>query len=251
MLRNIHKLVNVDFVVQYIDENESSLLPINNDDNYNRALSLKMRPLRIIIQRKGESYGELHGYGQISRSKMPASKLISAMNEKKNSHNISILDDFRRVSSIIDVDIVPVTFRRVKLMRNSSKPLGFYIRDGVSVRATPNGIEKVPAIFISRLIAKGLAESTGLLAVNDEVIEVNGIEVRGKTLDQVTDMMVANSSNLIITVKPVNQNTCLAPKSTTNSANSSHHSQHGKQQEPSDHSILRKYEGDSSTLYTL
>ena len=51
----------------------------------------------------------------------------------------------------------------------------------------------------------GLAESTGLLSVNDEVIEVNGIEVSGKTLDQVTDMMVANSSNLIITVKPTNQ----------------------------------------------
>ena len=51
----------------------------------------------------------------------------------------------------------------------------------------------------------GLAESTGLLSVNDEVIEVNGIEVAGKTLDQVTDMMVANSCNLIITVKPTNQ----------------------------------------------
>ena len=51
----------------------------------------------------------------------------------------------------------------------------------------------------------GLAESTGLLAVNDEVLEVNGIEVAGKTLDQVTDMMVANSANLIITVKPANQ----------------------------------------------
>ena len=51
----------------------------------------------------------------------------------------------------------------------------------------------------------GLAESTGLLAVNDEVLEVNGIEVAGKTLDQVTDMMVANSQNLIITVKPVQQ----------------------------------------------
>lgn len=56
----------------------------------------------------------------------------------------------------------------------------------------------------------GLAESTGLLAVNDEVLEVNGIEVTGKSLDQVTDMMVANSSNLIITVKPVNQTNTLA-----------------------------------------
>lgn len=68
-------------------------------------------------------------------------------------------------------------------------------------------MEKIPGIFISRLVPGGLAESTGLLAVNDEVLEVNGIEVSGKTLDQVTDMMVANSSNLIITVKPANQRT--------------------------------------------
>lgn len=31
----------------------------------------------------------------------------------------------------------------------------------------------------------GLAESTGLLAVNDEILEVNGIDVAGKSLDQV------------------------------------------------------------------
>lgn len=36
---------------------------------------------------------------------------------------------------------------------------------------------KVPGIFISRMMPDGLAESTGLLAVNDEVLEVNGIEV--------------------------------------------------------------------------
>ena len=71
---------------------------------------------------------------------------------------------------------------------------------GVSVRVTETGLTKLPGIFISRLVPGGLAESTGLLSVNDEVLEVNGIEVAGKTLDQVTDMMIANSSNLIITV---------------------------------------------------
>ena len=75
-----------------------------------------------------------------------------------------------------------------------SRPLG------VSVRVTETGLTKLPGIFISRLVPGGLAESTGLLSVNDEVLEVNGIEVAGKTLDQVTDMMIANSSNLIITV---------------------------------------------------
>lgn len=74
-----------------------------------------------------------------------------------------------------------------------------------------SGLERIPGIFISRLVPGGLAESTGLLAVNDEVLEVNGIVVAGKTLDQVTDMMVANSSNLIITVKPANQRTVGPP----------------------------------------
>ena len=104
------------------------------------------------------------------------------------------------------VDVVPVMCRRVRFLKHGSeKPIGFYIRGGTSVRVTPNGLEKVPGIFISRILAGGLAESTGLLAVNDEVLEVNGIEVAGKSLDQVTDMMVANSSNLIVTVKPANQ----------------------------------------------
>lgn len=91
-----------------------------------------------------------------------------------------------QVSSIIDVDVVPETCRRVRLVKHGSeRPLGFYIRDGASFRITPQGVENVPGIFISRLVPGGLAESTGLLAVNDEVLEVNGIEVAGKTLDQV------------------------------------------------------------------
>ena len=90
---------------------------------------------------------------------------------------------------------------------------GFYIRDGVNIKVTPVGLDKIPGIFISRLVAGGLAESTGLISVNDEIIEVNGIEVLGKTLDQVTDMMIANSSNLIITVKPANQRLANSPPS--------------------------------------
>lgn len=44
------------------------------------------------------------------------------------------------MSAIIDVDIVPETCRRVRLLKHGSdKPLGFYIRDGTSVRVTQNG----------------------------------------------------------------------------------------------------------------
>lgn len=52
--------------------------------------------------------------------------------------------NFRQISSIIDVDILPETHRRVQLHKHgSNKPLGFYIRDGVSMRVTMHGVEKV------------------------------------------------------------------------------------------------------------
>lgn len=127
--------------------------------------------------------------------------------------------NFRPVSSIIDVDIIPECHRRVRLYRQGSdRPLGFYIRDGTTVRVTPSGLEKVPCIFISRIVPGGLAACTGLLAINDQVLEVNGISVMGKTLDQVTDMMIANSHNLIITVKPANQHNNIRRKSCISSS---------------------------------
>lgn len=88
------------------------------------------------------------GFGTVQRKKKtPITKFIG-QNERtpprRNHVPISFPEDFRRVSAIIDVDVVPVTHRRVRLMKNGSeKPLGFYIRDGVSVRVTPHGLEKV------------------------------------------------------------------------------------------------------------
>lgn len=230
LIEKLHGLYGIQFNICYTDK-DGDLLPINNDNNLARVLQVTMNILRLIILRKGECYpesGNLYFNGnflQSSNLNFASSNLsyrhtnflnqIKELSTTLTSHNnsnslkpfvISYPEDFRPVSAIIDVDILPDTYRRVRLHKHkSSKPLGFYIRDGRSLRVTPNGVEQVPGIFISRLVPGGLAESTGLLSVNDEVIEVNGIEVAGKTLDQVTDMMVANSSNLIITVKPTNQ----------------------------------------------
>jgi|ERR1712130_161074 len=193
-IRKIHKLDNIDFIITYSCNGD--LLPINNNDNYHKAMTSSYTNgiIRIFIHRKNTI--DLDGFGQ------------STVKRRKGirTPQISTPLDFRPVSAIIDVDILPETLRRVRLHKHGSdKPLGFYIRDGVSVRLVDAGVEKVPSIFISRLVPNGLAAMTGLLAVDDEVLEVNSIEVTGKTLDQVTDMMVANSANLIITVKPASQ----------------------------------------------
>lgn len=159
------------------------------------------------------------GTNSLQRRKKGLAGLRVAQQKNKAGLLISLPQDFRQISSIIDVDILPETHRRVRLHKHGThKPLGFYIRDGVSVRVTPQGVEKVPGVFISRLVKGGLAESTGLLGVNDEILEVNGIDVAGKSLDQVTDMMVANSHNLIVTVKPANQRNNVMHRSSKTSA---------------------------------
>lgn len=229
MLAELHLLQKSEnFHIFYIDPKDNDLLPINNTDNYLRAMKTAKPLLRLVIQRRGECE-ETYYSGRRGGHSQTASLLTSMLHggtpkPGKAVISISQPSEFRQVSAIIDVDVVPETCRRVRLLKHGSdKPLGFYIRDGTSVRVTPNGLEKVPGIFISRLLAGGLAESTGLLAVNDEVLEVNGIEVAGKSLDQVTDMMVANSSNLIVTVKPANQRTIMpsaAPRRGSFSRNS-------------------------------
>ncbi|XP_040915816.1 partitioning defective 6 homolog beta [Toxotes jaculatrix] len=208
LLQHVHRIPNVELLVGYADVH-GDLLPINNDDNYHKAISTASPLLRLFLQRKEEADYTTFCTDSLTRKKntvLSAVLLRPDTNRKKPPVIISLPKDFRPVSSIIDVDILPETHRRVRLYKHGQeKPLGFYIRDGSSVRVTPQGLEKVPGIFISRMVPGGLAESTGLLAVNDEVLEVNGIEVAGKSLDQVTDMMIANSHNLIITVKPANQ----------------------------------------------
>lgn len=209
----LHKLSTNEFSISYVDPSDNYLLPINNDDNYSRAINKSKSLLNLIIHRKDEfpGYNTVKSKNSISSFLGHTPRILAISNPR----------NFRQVSQIIDVDIVPETCRRVRLLKHGSdKPLGFYIRDGKSLKITPNGIDKQPGIFISRLVSGGLAESTGLLAVNDEILEVNGIEVIGKSLDQVTDMMIANSSNLIITVRPANQETFALPRRGSFSRNS-------------------------------
>ncbi|XP_035499052.1 partitioning defective 6 homolog alpha [Scophthalmus maximus] len=211
LLRTIHLIPGVDVLLGYADVH-GDLLPINNDDNFHKAVSSANPLLRIIITKK-EDEPVVFATNSLQRRKKGLGltglrTTSSGSTHSKNKPGLMIgrPQNFRQISSIIDVDILPETHRRVRLHKHgTNKPLGFYIRDGVSVRVTPQGVEKVPGVFISRLVRGGLAESTGLLGVNDEILEVNGIDVAGKSLDQVTDMMVANSHNLIVTVKPANQ----------------------------------------------
>lgn len=146
LLQHVHKIPNVDVLVGYADIH-GDLLPINNDDNYHKAVSTANPLLRIFIQKKEEADYSAFGTDTLIRKKNMLSNVLRPDNHRKKPHIvISMPQDFRPVSSIIDVDILPETHRRVRLYKyGTEKPLGFYIRDGSSVRVTPHGLEKSPA----------------------------------------------------------------------------------------------------------
>lgn len=53
MIGLLHDTRDIELLISYIDPRDNDLLPINNDDNFVRALSTARPLLRLIIQRKG------------------------------------------------------------------------------------------------------------------------------------------------------------------------------------------------------
>ena len=127
------------FHISYVDPKDNDLLPINNTDNYLRALQTAKPVLRLVVQRHGELQ-ETYYTGRRVPSGAGTSLLTSMLGTstpggKSNKPLISISQpsEFRQVAAIIDPDQVPDTCRRVRLLKHGSdKPLGFYIRDGTS-----------------------------------------------------------------------------------------------------------------------
>lgn len=53
LLQHVHRIPNVELLVGYADVH-GDLLPINNDDNYHKAISMASPLLRLFLQRKGK-----------------------------------------------------------------------------------------------------------------------------------------------------------------------------------------------------
>lgn len=95
-IERLHKLNGLAFLISYIDPRDNDLLPINNDDNFNRALTTARPLLRLIIQKKGDSFEDTMGYGTI-RPKNLISSLLGQTPVKTKTLAISNPHDFRQV----------------------------------------------------------------------------------------------------------------------------------------------------------
>lgn len=54
------------------------------------------------------------------------------------------------------------------------------------------------SVIISRIVKGGAAERSGLLHEGDEILEINGVEIRGKDVNEVFDILVRDEMQMRI-----------------------------------------------------
>lgn len=85
----------------------------------------------------------------------------------------------------------------------SMGPLKLALRAGVSeilcvcVVKGATVRNEMDSVVISRIVRGGAAERSGLLSEGDEILEINGIEIRGKDVNQVFDILVSIFFSLV------------------------------------------------------
>ena len=66
-------------------------------------------------------------------------------------------------------------------------------------------------MVVARIIRGGTAEACGSLNEGDEILEVNEIELRGKTVDEVCDILASMRGTLTFLVVPTRQHVTVSP----------------------------------------
>ncbi|KAL4630411.1 MAGUK p55 subfamily member 5-A-like isoform X1 [Arapaima gigas] len=86
------------------------------------------------------------------------------------------------------------TVKLVHLEKARDIPLGATVRNDMD------------GVFISRIVRGGVAERSGLLHEGDEILEINGTEIRGKDINEVFDLLANMHGTLTFVLIPGPQN---------------------------------------------
>ncbi|XP_034015970.1 MAGUK p55 subfamily member 5-A-like [Thalassophryne amazonica] len=85
------------------------------------------------------------------------------------------------------------TVKIVRIEKARDIPLGATVRN------------EMDSVIISRIVRGGAAERSGLLSEGDEILEINGIEIRGKDVNQVFDILADMHGLLTFVLIPSTQ----------------------------------------------
>lgn len=103
--------------------------------------------------------------------------------------------------------------RTVEIIKHSDENIGIVIRLG-------NELDRWDGVFISQLVLGSMVETSGLIKLGDEILYVNGVDISGKDLDEVT-LLLKIPSRLLITLKIKQAGKCAYRTRESRSASSS------------------------------
>ncbi|XP_037606870.1 MAGUK p55 subfamily member 5b isoform X2 [Sebastes umbrosus] len=85
------------------------------------------------------------------------------------------------------------TVKLVRLEKSRDTPLGATVRNDMD------------SVLVSRVVKGGAAEKSGLLSEGDEILEINGISIRGKHVNEVHDLLQQMQGTLTFLLIPSSQ----------------------------------------------
>ncbi|XP_044588129.1 uncharacterized protein LOC123267528 isoform X4 [Cotesia glomerata] len=105
--------------------------------------------------------------------------LSSSASEQSLSRHSSLRDSLRNTDNI-----------KIIKIEKTNEPLGATVRN------------EGDAVIIGRVVRGGAADKSGLFNEGDEVLEVNGVEMRGKSVNEVCDILASMQGSLTFIVLP-------------------------------------------------
>lgn len=103
--------------------------------------------------------------------------------------------------------------RTVEILKHRDENIGIVIRLG-------NELDRWDGVFISQLVLGSMVEASGLIKLGDEILYINGVDISGKDLDEVT-LLLKIPSRLLITLKIKQVGKCAYRTRESRSASSS------------------------------
>ncbi|PIK60833.1 hypothetical protein BSL78_02233 [Apostichopus japonicus] len=166
------------------------------DDGFDKGSKLKRSPsLRSMSSFFGRKKDKLMGsFSDLSTRERRSASISGPSSAVMEQIDVTTPSYMRKIGRVLEV--YDDGTRLVRLVKPPNGPFGFYIAKGAST----NG----PGIFVKRIgdghPAKILA---GLLQVGDEILEINGHNVKiEKNIDTVYDLILDND-DLVLRVRPL------------------------------------------------
>ncbi|XP_077075606.1 MAGUK p55 subfamily member 5b isoform X3 [Siphateles boraxobius] len=165
-----------------------------------RSVALGMRrlcppyPLTTHAQQlRDEVEGVLHSSKHTEATELTGLLTSPHLQALMEAHDC-IAEQESDVETIEDVDRDEKTTKLVSLEKTRDMPLGVTVRN------------EHDCVIISRVVSGGTAEKSNLLSEGDEILEINGVSVRGKSVNDVHNTLSSMHGSLTFLLIPNSQN---------------------------------------------